>query len=105
MGIKESVAHLDPSDIDWTRRADGRRPVAVEPSEVEVFGEPKGRSSAGIDFDKYDAIPVQVTGNAAADIVPISRCAQAGSGKTCAFMVPCIESLLRSGPPASNGGG
>lgn len=145
-GIKESVAHLDPSDIDWTRRADGRRPLAVEPSEVEVFGEPKGRSSAGIDFDKYDAIPVQVTGNAAADIVPISRfsearltdmlfenlqrcgydrptpiqkysipivvkgrdlmaCAQTGSGKTCAFMVPCLESLLRSGPPASNGGG
>merc|ERR1719230_2122168 len=26
-------------------------------------------------------------------------CAQTGSGKTCAFMVPCLESLLRSGPP------
>jgi len=30
-------------------------------------------------------------------------CAQTGSGKTCAFMVPCIESLLRSGPPANPG--
>merc|ERR1740123_2300258 len=28
-------------------------------------------------------------------------CAQTGSGKTCAFMVPCLESLLRSGPPAN----
>merc|ERR1712137_714281 len=29
----------------------------------------------------------------------IMACAQTGSGKTCAFMVPCLESLLRSGPP------
>ena len=26
---------------------------------VEVFGPPKTRSTSGIDFDKYDAIPVQ----------------------------------------------
>jgi len=109
-----------------------------------VFGEVKARSTAGIEFEKYDAIPVQVTGNAVDNIVPIQRfsdanltdslsdnlrrcgyerptpvqkhsipivvsgrdlmaCAQTGSGKTCAFMVPCIESLLRSGPPQHSG--
>merc|ERR1719162_2039057 len=31
-------------------------------------------------------------------------CAQTGSGKTCAFMVPCLESLLRSGPPSAGYG-
>lgn len=29
----------------------------------------------------------------------VMACAQTGSGKTCAFMVPAIECLLRSGPP------
>lgn len=126
---------------DWKRRQDGRqhRP-AEEKTELEVFGEVKQRPSAGIDFDMYDAIPVQITGNNTQDYKPISRfsdaklseplfenlrrcgyerptpvqkhsvpivvsgrdlmaCAQTGSGKTCAFMVPCLESLLRSGPP------
>lgn len=100
----------------------------------------KQRSTAGIDFDSYDAIPVQTSGNNIEGIVPIKRfseakltdslfdnlrrcgyerptpvqkysipivvsgrdlmaCAQTGSGKTCGFMVPCLESLLRSGPP------
>jgi len=39
------------------------------------------------------AIPIVVGGR------DLMACAQTGSGKTCAFMVPCIESLLRSGPP------
>jgi len=30
----------------------------------------------------------------------VMACAQTGSGKTCAFMVPAMECLLRSGPPA-----
>ncbi|CAE7447420.1 PL10A [Symbiodinium natans] len=109
-------------------------------TELEVFGPPKTRSTSGIDFDKYDAIPVQVSGENSTDVKPIVRfseaklvdslfdnlrrcgydrptpvqkysipivlsgrdlmaCAQTGSGKTCAFMVPCLESLLRSGPP------
>lgn len=130
---------------DWRNRQDGRRGNAQGPTELEVFGEIKTRSTAGIDFDKYDAIPVQITGNDVEGIVPISRfsegklseslfdnlrrcgydrptpvqrhsipivvagrdlmaCAQTGSGKTCAFMVPCLESLLRSGPPAGQGG-
>merc|ERR1719215_2180571 len=42
-------------------------------TEIEVFGEVKARSTAGIEFEKYDAIPVQVTGNAVDNIVPIQR--------------------------------
>merc|ERR1719464_1376330 len=125
---------------DWKRRQDGRRPGGENKTELEVFGEVKKRSTAGIDFANYDAIPVQLTGNNVEDIKPVQRfseakltnslfentrrcgyerptpvqkhsipivcsgrdlmaCAQTGSGKTCAFMVPCLESLLRSGPP------
>jgi len=131
---------------DWRRRQDGRRATGEERTELEVFGEAKKQSSAGIDFDKYDAIPVSITGDKVQDIKPISRfseaklmdslfdnlrrcgyerptpvqkhsipivvsgrdlmaCAQTGSGKTCAFMVPCLESLLRSGPPPPQGSG
>lgn len=124
----------------WYGRKDGRRHGAnPELSEFEVFGERRNRG--GIDFDKYDKIPVEVTGNGSENIEPmvsfseftlsdklqwnLSRCgydrptpvqkyavpivvsgrdcmacAQTGSGKTCAFMVPCIQSLLDSGPPA-----
>eukprot|EP00930_Biecheleria_cincta_P065890 TRINITY_DN517_c0_g2_i1.p1 TRINITY_DN517_c0_g2~~TRINITY_DN517_c0_g2_i1.p1 ORF type:complete len:591 (+),score=119.27 TRINITY_DN517_c0_g2_i1:54-1826(+) len=125
---------------DWKRRQDGRNPSRNVQTELEVFGEKKTRSTAGVDFDKYDAIPVQISGNDTENIKPVQRfseaklteslfdnlrrcgyerptpvqqhsipivtsgrdlmaCAQTGSGKTCAFMVPCIESLLRSGPP------
>lgn len=129
----------------WHRRNDGRRAgMAREMSEYDVFGEVKQRGG-GIDFDQYDKIPVEVTGEGANDFPPMSTfsefklsealtwnldrcgynrptpiqkyaipivvggrdlmaCAQTGSGKTCAFMVPCIESLLRSGPPATQNG-
>lgn len=133
--------HADRVDSDgWYGRKDGRRPDQLDAfSEVEIFGEVKERT-AGIDFDQYDKIPVEVTGDGNEDFKPISAfkdfklaealswninrcgydrptpvqkhaipivvggrdlmaCAQTGSGKTCAFMVPCIESLLRSGPP------
>jgi ATP-dependent RNA helicase DDX3X len=107
-----------------------------------VFGEKKG--GGGIEFDKYDNIPVKVSGSNAGEIKPIAlfsearlteslfdnlrrcgyerptpiqkysipivvsgrdlmACAQTGSGKTCAFMVPCLESLLRKGPPPASG--
>jgi ATP-dependent RNA helicase DDX3X len=129
---------------DWKQRQDGRRPGGYNMTELEVFGESKGKNTSGIDFDSYDNIPVQITGNDVADIKPISRfseakltdslsdnlrrcgfdrptpvqknsipivvsgrdlmaCAQTGSGKTCAFMTPCLESLLRSGPPPNPG--
>lgn len=39
------------------------------------------------------AIPIVVSGR------DVMACAQTGSGKTCAFMIPCLESLIRSGPP------
>jgi len=126
----------------WFGRQDGRRPDRWDdPSEEDIFG-PLVEKSAGIDFDKYDRIPVEVTGEGADNFKPITlfteaelaealqknlrrcgyerptpvqkhaipivvggrdlmACAQTGSGKTCAFMVPCIESLLRSGPPPS----
>jgi len=128
---------------DWYRRPDGRRNRA-EPTELEVYGEKKTGGGAGIEFDKYDNIPVRVSGTSAEKVEPIARfsearltdslfdnlrrcgyerptpiqkysipivvsgrdlmaCAQTGSGKTCAFMVPCLESLLRKGPPASSG--
>jgi len=128
----------------WEDRQDGRRRGVEGPTELEIFGEKIKRSTAGIDFDKYDNIPVAVTGEGKEEILPINRfsearltdslfenlqrcgydrptpiqkysipiviggrdlmaCAQTGSGKTCAFMVPCLESLLRSGPPAPTG--
>jgi len=147
-GTKKSifVDNRDDASVgSWFDRPDGRRRGGeAGPTELEVFGERKARSTAGIDFDKYDNIPVAVTGEGKDDIVAISRfsearltdslfenlqrcgydrptpiqkysipivvagrdlmaCAQTGSGKTCAFMVPCLESLLRSGPPPPSG--
>jgi len=127
---------------DWSTRPGNRRRDPA--TELEVFGPPKSRQTSGIEFDKYDAIPVQVSGEGNADVKPIQRfseaklvdslfenlrrcgydrptpvqkysipivvagrdlmaCAQTGSGKTCGFMVPCLESLLRSGPPQNGG--
>lgn len=124
---------------DWFHRRDGRRPNNWDQlGERATFGERKER--AGIDFDEYDKIPVQVTGKNCEDFgtfdnfdnanleesvswnirrcgydrpTPVQKhaipivlagrdvmaCAQTGSGKTCAFMVPCIQSLLQWGPP------
>lgn len=144
---KQRTAIASGAGGDWKRRQDGRR-GGEEKTELETFGEKKVRSTAGIDFDNYDAIPVQITGNNIDMFKPIQRfseaklteslfenlrrcgyerptpvqknsipivlggrdlmaCAQTGSGKTCGFMVPCLESLLRSGPPQSSdfGGG
>merc|ERR1719162_1772628 len=141
-GDIRSEGKLASSSSGWHGRQDGRRPGFGEMSELEVFGEPKSRGG-GIDFDQYDKIPVEVTGEGGDNYTPIKAfsefklaeelswnlnrcgydrptpiqkyaipivvggrdlmaCAQTGSGKTCAFMVPCIESLMRSGPPNSN---
>lgn len=94
--------------------------------------------SVGINFDKYDDIPVEKTGRDCPEEVdsfaavnlgkvlktniekakfskptPVQRhaipiilrgrdlmaCAQTGSGKTAAFLFPCIAEMLRQGPP------
>jgi len=128
----------------WYARKDGRRAGLLDSlTEFEVFGEKKDRGG-GIDFDQYDKIPVEVTGEGGDKYPPMvcfkefnlsealswnlhrcgydrptpvqkyaipivtggrdcMACAQTGSGKTCAFMVPCLESLLRSGPPPAQG--
>lgn len=139
----DEYARSDSGPNDWFHRRDGRRPNGWDQlGERAVFGDKKSRdsSSAGIDFDEYDKIPVEVTGRNSDNIASIERfregeltdsvmknlercgydrptpvqkhaipivlggrdvmaCAQTGSGKTCAFMVPCIENLLRWGPP------
>ena len=103
----------------------------------------------GINFDKYDDIPVEVTGEGADGIValdtyeesgfidlikgnialcgytrptPVQKfalpiceaghdlmaCAQTGSGKTAAFLIPMLQIIMRDGPgvpPAAPGGG
>jgi len=131
---------VGPQD-GWYGRKDGRRQDQWgELTELEVFGEKKERNTDGIDFDQYDRIPVEVTGEGGDKYIPLKfftdgnlaeklqwnlercgyerptpvqkyavpivvggrdlmACAQTGSGKTCGFMVPCLESLLRSGPP------
>mmetsp|Transcript_56505 Transcript_56505/g.123553 ORF Transcript_56505/g.123553 Transcript_56505/m.123553 type:complete len:681 (-) Transcript_56505:113-2155(-) len=139
-GGRQTVSELSGAGGDWRNRQDGRRGYVEDKPEVEVFGEARTRSSAGIEFDKYDAIPVDITGRDIENIKPIQKfsdaklvdslfdnlrrcgydrptpvqrhsipivvggrdlmaCAQTGSGKTCGFMVPCLESLLRTGPP------
>eukprot|EP00931_Biecheleriopsis_adriatica_P115722 TRINITY_DN91487_c0_g1_i1.p1 TRINITY_DN91487_c0_g1~~TRINITY_DN91487_c0_g1_i1.p1 ORF type:complete len:602 (+),score=103.94 TRINITY_DN91487_c0_g1_i1:78-1883(+) len=143
-GKKGTVFEMSGTGGDWYSRFGHKRNEKL--TELEVYGPPKAINTSGIDFDKYDAIPVQVTGDGADEIKPISRfseaklidslfdnlrrcgydrptpvqkysipivvsgrdlmaCAQTGSGKTCAFMVPCLESLLRSGPPANGNRG
>merc|ERR1719199_658398 len=62
--------------MDWHKRRDGRRRGGgwdSEPTEKEVFGEKKTRSTAGINFDDYDKIPVQVSGRDADTVVPMER--------------------------------
>merc|ERR1712137_1029605 len=77
MGSRFSEGKLQESLFDNLRRCGYDRPTPVQ---------------------KF-AIPVVLQNR------DIMACAQTGSGKTCAFMVPCLESLLRSGPPPSSGGG
>eukprot|EP00392_Amoebophrya_sp_AT5.2_P017914 g18336.t1 len=128
---------------NWFERPDCRqnyRGLAEEEDEDDIF--PKREHKTGINFDDYDKIPVERSGNncdAAVAIqrfsearlhddlyenvtrcgydrptpiqkhsIPIVRsgrdamcCAQTGSGKTAAFLIPAIQSLLDKGPPGA----
>jgi len=75
--LRFSDAKLDDNLSDNLRRCGYERPTPVQ---------------------KY-SIPIVVSGR------DLMACAQTGSGKTCGFMVPCLESLLRSGPPPAPGSG
>lgn len=105
--------------------------------EAELFTNSGSRSNSGINFDKYDDIPVEATGddippciNTFADIklteiikqniamarydrpTPVQKyalpfilskrdlmaCAQTGSGKTAAFLVPILNQIYEQGP-------
>ncbi|CAL4068086.1 unnamed protein product [Meganyctiphanes norvegica] len=127
------------NDDDWTK------PLARnERLEVELFGRPErddGNSStqqtSGINFDKYDDIPVEATGDEIPKAIssfsdmklteiiqnnvaltkytkptPVQKyalpfimakrdlmaCAQTGSGKTAAFLVPILNQIYEGGP-------
>lgn len=104
--------------------------------ELELFG--TGHGPSGINFDRYEDIPVEATGNnvpkgidtfAEVKMTPIIQaniemaqyttptpvqknsipvilgkrdlmaCAQTGSGKTAAFLIPILNRILEDGPP------
>ncbi|XP_026466509.1 LOW QUALITY PROTEIN: ATP-dependent RNA helicase bel-like [Ctenocephalides felis] len=120
------------SDVDWTI------PTARdERLELELFG----NANTGINFNKYEDIPVEATGdrvpepiNSFEDVklteiirnnialarydtpTPVQKyaipiiiskrdvmaCAQTGSGKTAAFLVPILNQIYERGPPPNS---
>ncbi|XP_075248744.1 putative ATP-dependent RNA helicase Pl10 isoform X2 [Convolutriloba macropyga] len=123
-------------DQDWTQLLPPNQRL-----ESQLFA----GSNTGINFDKYEDIPVEITGNSPTKGIenfgevtfcPVIRnnillarydkptpvqkfsipavlsgrdlmaCAQTGSGKTAAFLIPMLNNILCHGPPQiDNGGG
>jgi len=121
----------DKSSVDWT---------IPTPSDERLERELFGNANTGINFNKYEDIPVEATGtgipphiNAFSDLqlteiitsnialarydipTPVQKyaipiimahrdlmaCAQTGSGKTAAFLVPILNQILEGGPVAT----
>ncbi|CAJ0570191.1 unnamed protein product, partial [Mesorhabditis spiculigera] len=128
------------------RGASGDGSAAVErawtvqgPRDTQYEAEVFAHAGSGINFDKYEEIPVEATGGSVPDPIhsfdelalhpwvmenitltgytrptPVQKhsipaimagldlmsCAQTGSGKTAAFLVPVIHSILQGGPSA-----
>ncbi|KAI8510338.1 ATP-dependent RNA helicase ddx3x [Branchiostoma belcheri] len=117
-----------PEDADWSKPLPRN-----ERMERELFG----KSNTGINFDKYEDIPVEATGESCPQhiveftdldlgeiisnniklanymkptpvqkyAIPIARanrdlmaCAQTGSGKTAAFLIPILSLIYENGP-------
>ncbi|XP_066266911.1 ATP-dependent RNA helicase DDX3X-like isoform X6 [Branchiostoma lanceolatum] len=117
-----------PEDADWSKPLPRN-----ERMERELFG----KSNTGINFDKYEDIPVEATGDSCPQhiseftdldlgeiisnnikltnyskptpvqkyAIPIARanrdlmaCAQTGSGKTAAFLIPILSLIYENGP-------
>lgn len=133
------TGNWDGNDTRWAggsdQPVDWNKPLpANERMERELYGE----GNSGINFDKYEDIPVEATGEDAPDgiseftdvdlgeiiqmnikhcrynkptpvqkhAIPIIRghrdlmaCAQTGSGKTAAFLIPILSQIYAAGPP------
>ncbi|XP_050731803.1 putative ATP-dependent RNA helicase Pl10 isoform X2 [Eriocheir sinensis] len=122
---------------DWTQPLPRNEVLEAELFTTSSTGGPAVQSNSGINFDKYDDIPVEATGdevpasiNTFADIkltelirmnialarydrpTPVQKyaipfilgkrdlmaCAQTGSGKTAAFLVPILNQIYEQGP-------
>jgi len=124
----------ESGESDWTTPLQ-----RDERLEVEMFG----TGNSGINFDKYEDIPVEATGNDVPEHIasfeevklteiiranislarydkptPVQKyaipiilgrrdvmaCAQTGSGKTAAFLVPILNQIFERGPVVNSGG-
>eukprot|EP00842_Homolaphlyctis_polyrhiza_P002217 jgi/Hompol1/2997/HPOL_006287-RA len=127
----------DPSDEFYSRPDVKARDLGLE---AKLYGQ---QQSSGINFDRYDDIPVEVSGNNApaaissfaesdlddlvksniklagySNATPVQRhsigivtagrdlmaCAQTGSGKTAAFLLPILSQNFKDGAPAPDSG-